>query len=216
METAIKSRLSSVAGEDITSYVAKRGAIEIIAELARVSTPAGPRPNAQQPVLDAFGAPVDPSAPPSASGPAGPGVVGGQPVDDVGPYTGALAGAGFGATRTGADGQPIVDPTGAGAGAPAAGADGGEAEGAIATAPDSGIAWDDELYFTKIDVRPQLMSLRASSTRGSTKERLQVELEKITCVQNVKNGKTQDANERKLWNIDISHDCFHGPLGGES
>ncbi len=204
-EQLIQAKLSAVGGEDMMSLVPKRGAVEVLAELVKVSTPQGPKPIPGA----ALGAPgaVDPATG-LPTGPAGPGLVNGHPVDDVGPYSGPLAGRGF--TRTGPDGQP-VDPS-----ASADGEEGEEGEAGLGPAPATGIAWDDELHYKKIDIRPVKMSLRASATRRSTKERLETELKKINCINTISSGKSQSANERQLWNIEIDHDCFSGKLEVES
>ena len=44
----------------------------------------------------------------------------------------------------------------------------------------------------------------------------QAELEKIPCIQEVKNGKSQNVDERRLWMIDISHNCFNDSIGGDA
>ena len=207
-EKEIQTLLTDVAGEDLTSYVAKRGAVEVLAAIVKAATPEGPKPVIPDPNLPP-GAIPDPATG-GLSGPVGPGTVLGNPMDDVGPYVGEA-----GVTRTGPDGKPI-DPRSVAAGLPpdADGSTDGSSETVIS--PTSGIAWDDELYFRSIDIRPLKMSMKVTATRNTAKDRLKVELEKITCINNVNNSKTQDENERKVWNVEIDHNCFNGKLEGST
>ncbi|MCA9714132.1 MAG: pilus assembly protein PilM [Myxococcales bacterium] len=205
-ETAIQARLSAVGGQDLTSFVAKRGAVEILATIVKASTPEGPKPAAGAAGID--GAPVDPATGMPIT--SGPGLVNGHPVDDVSPYSGPLAGRGY--TITGPDGEPVGD-----------GDDDDDEEGegeeaAIGPGPDSGIAWDDELYFKAVDIRPMKIAITASALRTSAKERLDIELKsKIACIKSISSGgKTRSENDRKVWEFEIDHDCFHGQLEGQS
>ena len=62
------------------------------------------------------------------------------------------------------------------------------------------------------------IAITASALRTSAKERLDIELKsKIACIKSISSGgKTRSENDRKVWEFEIDHDCFHGQLEGQS
>lgn len=192
-EEDIKARLDTGSGQDLTKLITERGAVEVLAVIAKASRPAGPKPAAA-----GDGSLVMPGAPVASDGTmAGPRDPAGRLVNPDGSPMTATDPA------TGAPLSPTV-------------AEGEEAAAAPADA-DAGITWEDELHVQYIEIRENKIKLKAAANWTSAKERLKRKLSAITCINDVLDGgRVLDQNDRKVFEIEIDHDCYVRPLEVET
>jgi type IV pilus assembly protein PilM len=175
-EVAVK--LASVEGEDLTSLIPQRGALEV---LAVVTTAATPQDLDKYPQLPAAAAPA---------------MAEGDDDDDDGPRD-PLGGI------DPANGQPISPDPNAGVMDPAT----GEPVPAP-TAPETGIGVADNLSFAMVDIRERKLELKASASYSSTQDRLVEELKKAGCLQKITKGKVKDSNDLKTFEMAMDNVCF--------
>ncbi len=182
-EEDIKARLDGAKGQDLTKLVAERGAVEVLAAIVKACSPDGPKPAAA-----GDGSLVMPGAPVALDGTAAPLDAAGGPLADgsrVDPATGAP--------------MPMDD-------------EGMDA----ATAPadeNAGITWDDELHLVNIEIRENKIKFKAAANWTSARERLKRKLTAITCINEVLDGgRVLDQNDRKVFEVEIDHDCYVRPL----
>lgn len=204
-EAEIVERLNEVQGEDLTSLVSARGAVDVLAAVVRAATPEGPRPLPPEEAM-----PGGPGAMPGA-----PGVPGLLPGDDPGPYISGPNSSGAPITATSADGRPMIDVTGAVMPPPEERDDEPDAEPASLGA-DAGVSWEDEIYFKKIEIRERKIEVQVSATRSTAKTRLKNKLAALPCIASITEGRVTDENERKVFDLMIDHECYIKPLEGES
>jgi len=122
----------------------------------------------------------------------------GQPIDAsaVPPVPGAPPGAPPGA---------VVEPTLGPDGAPVE----PEVVALAAVAADAGIVVADDLIIETLEIRANVVDLRASATLSSAQDRLNFKLkEKIGCISEVSNGKVKSTADRKEFDMDITHNCY--------
>ncbi|MGB1275554.1 MAG: hypothetical protein ACPG77_07380, partial [Nannocystaceae bacterium] len=82
---------------------------------------------------------------------------------------------------------------------------------------DAGIVWEDELFFQNIEIRENKIKIKAAANRTTAKDRLKRKLSAITCINDVLDGgRVLDQNDRKVFEIEIDHDCYTRPLEVES
>jgi len=186
-EEEIKARLDGAKGQDLTKLVAERGAVEVLEAIAKASVPTGPKPAAD-------GSIVMPGAPVAADGTfAGPRDAAGGPLDAAGgPITATDPATG---TAILPEEDIIAGPVDA----------------------DAGIVWEDELFFQNIEIRENKIKIKAAANRTTAKDRLKRKLSAITCINDVLDGgRVLDQNDRKVFEIEIDHDCYTRPLEVES
>ena len=160
----IEARLGEVDGEDITRFIADRGAVEVLANFVKATVPAGPRP---------------------------------PPVPEA---------------------APIVVPEGEGGETPAT-----PAEPAPLATPlpavdvNAGIAWDDDLQITSLEIRPLAIQFRATATRPTAQDRFKTRLmQSMPCITSFLPARLREENDRRVFEPTLEHDCYFKPLEAES
>jgi type IV pilus assembly protein PilM len=195
----VEERLAAVEGADLTAQLPDRGAFEVLEMVTRAAAPSD----------------ADQAAAQAAAGV----TLGGGPtaVDPNGVVTGTNpdgSPAMFDAT-----GNPLTGPTAApGAGPPAE--DGEEEEGADPGAgpvdPSAGIVVSDQLIVQRIDIRELKLEMKVEATRATAQDRLALKLEELGCITDIKKGKVRDSKDKKVFELEMSHNCFRQmPGGGE-
>ena len=160
----IEGRLNEVDGEDITRFIADRGAVEVLAGFVKATVPAGPKPP-----------PVPAAAPlmaPDGEGGEGP-VAPAEPAAPAPPL-------------------PAVDLA-------------------------AGIAWDDDLQITMLEIRPLAIQFRATATRPTAQDRFKTRLmQSLPCITGFPIARMREENERRVFEPTLEHDCYFKPLEAES
>lgn len=184
----IEARLAEVEGQDLTSLVPEKGALEVLAKVVEAATPSdlgsAPLPGSEgaMPIDPATGQPMTP--PPLPPGITGTDPVTGQP---IGPGAVPLA--------------PGADPSGATA-------EGEEKkEGPID--PSRGIVVSDQLTFGTVDIRERKVEIKLDSNASSAQDRLKSRLAKIDCISNIEPGKVRSAGDRKSFDMSMDNNCYY-------
>ncbi|NVB36719.1 pilus assembly protein PilM [Pseudenhygromyxa sp. WMMC2535] len=191
----VQAKLASVEGGDINSKIPERGALEVLEALTKLAAPAGGREQA---------APIE--LPPGYT----------SSVDETGQVV-VLTPDGQ-PVPLAADGTPMLpaadDPTGAAASQPEAEtpAEDPAAGPPVVTDPNAGILADDDLVFSYIEIRELKTEMKLSATRTSAQDRLARKLEQVNCIQEVKTGKVNERNDRRVFEMNFDHNCFYGNL----
>ena len=160
----IEGRLNEVDGEDITRFIADRGAVEVLAGFVKATVPAGPKP---PPVPE-----VVPLMAPDSEGGEGP-VAPAEPAAPAPPL-------------------PAVDLA-------------------------AGIAWDDDLQITMLEIRPLAIQFRATATRPTAQDRFKTRLmQSLPCITSFPIARMREENERRVFEPTLEHDCYFKPLEAES
>lgn len=188
----IDARLAEVEGQDLTSLVPEKGALEVLAKVVEAATPSD-LGSAPPPGTEAGAAPgVDPvTGQPLAPPALPPGVTGIDP----------------------ATGQPIIpgmvptvppgDPSAA------AEADGAEPKKEGPIDPSRGIVMSDQLTFGMVDIRERKVELKIDANTSSAQDRLKSRLAKISCIANIEPGKVRSAGERKSFDMSMDNNCYY-------
>lgn len=116
-----------------------------------------------------------------------------------------------------ATGNPLTGPTAAPASAPPGGED-EEGEQDAATGPvdpSAGILVSDQLIVQRIDIRELKLEMKVEATRATAQDRLALKLEQLGCITDIKKGKVRDSNDKKVFELEMSHNCFRETPGGE-
>ena len=115
-----------------------------------------------------------------------------------------------------ASAEAPVDGEGGDAATPAA-------EPAALTAPlpavdlNAGIAWDDDLQITNIEIRPLAIQFRATATRATAQDRFKTRLmQSIPCIKSFPIARMREENDRRVFDPTLEHDCYFKPLEAES
>lgn len=186
----VEDRLSAVEGSDLTAQLPDRGAFELLEMISKAAAPSD------------TGAGANPAG-------ALPGVPG---VDTAGMDPNGVV------TGTAPDGSPsMMDPSGNPLGAPGA-APPGEGEGAAPGAgpvdPEAGIVLSDQLIVQRIDIRELKIEMKIEATRATAQDRLALKLEQLGCITDIQKGKIRDSNDKKVFEMEMSHSCFRGTGAG--
>ncbi len=192
----VEERLASVEGADLTAQLPDRGAFEVLEMISRAAT--------------ASDAGQVPGAPASA------GVVGGS-----GPVPDPTMGPGAVVTGTSPDGSPTMfdpsgNPLGAPAGSPPPGVEGTSDVASGPIDPSAGVVVSDQLVVQRIDIRELKIEMKVEATRATAQDRLALKLEGLGCITDIQKGKVRDSNEKKLFELEMSHNCFRALPGGDS
>jgi type IV pilus assembly protein PilM len=191
----VEDRLAAVDGAALTDQLPDRGAFEVFEMITKAAAP-----------TDAGQGPTDNVV-------LGDGVVPG--VDPGGGDPNALV------TGTTPDGSPtMLDPSGnpLGAGPPGAPPT-GEGEGVAADGsldPTAGIVSSDQLLIRYLDIRELKISMKLDATRVTAQDRLALKLQTLGCITDIKKSKVRDSNDRKQFELEMSHNCFRASGGGSS
>jgi hypothetical protein len=192
----VEERLAAVEGADLTAQLPDRGAFEVLEMITRAAAPS----DAGQAAGQAAGAATV----------GAPGAV--TAIDPNGVVTGTNpdgSPAMFDAT-----GNPLTGPT-----APPApgGEDEGEEEevGAGPIDPSAGIVVSDQLIVQRIDIRELKLEMKVEATRSTAQDRLALKLDALGCITDIKKGKVRDSNDKKVFELEMSHSCFREIPGGE-
>ncbi|MEM7152304.1 MAG: pilus assembly protein PilM [Myxococcota bacterium] len=181
----IEAKLAEVDGQDLTSLVPEKGALEVVAMLVESATPSN---LGEEPLPGT----IDPATGQPVPGPGGlpPGTTGidpatGQPFPSVPP--GAPPGA-----APGTEGAPVEGEK--------------KEEGPIETS--RGIVVSDGLTFSMVDVRERKIELKVEATNSPAQDRLNYKLKQHSCISNIQNGKVR-GNERKNFEMSMDNNCYY-------
>jgi type IV pilus assembly protein PilM len=181
----VDGKIAEVDGQDMTSLVPEKGALEVLAMVVEAATPSdlgqAPPPGA---------AAIDPAT--------------GQPLVATGidPETGEPL-------------EPGQDEGGAdGGGADGGGADGGEGEGtekkkAEIIDPSRGVVMSDELAFGMVDIRERKIELKIDANTSTAQDRLNAKLKLNACLTNIQNGKVRGEGERRSFDMVMDNGCYY-------
>jgi type IV pilus assembly protein PilM len=182
----VESRLAEVEGADLTAQLPDRGAFEVLEMIVRAA------------------AATDGGA---TAAPVGP--LGAAPSDEDGQPTENTIAPGGITTATNADGSTtVVDPSGSPIGSPPGASPPPVDPGAGPVDPTAGIVASDQLVIQRIDIRELKIEMQVEATRATAQDRLALKLQGLGCVTDIKKGKVRDSNEKKVFEMEMSHSCF--------
>ncbi|MCA9708194.1 MAG: pilus assembly protein PilM [Myxococcales bacterium] len=175
----IDAKLAEVAGQDLTSLVPEKGALEVLATLVQAATPSdlgqAPPPGAVDP---ATGQPL---------GGVPPGVTGTDPVT--------------GEPLTGDDeGEPESED---GEAAPEV-----EKKPKEVVELSRGVVVSDELTFAVVDIRERKIELKVEANDSTAQDRLNRKIKQTTCITNIQNGKVR-GDDRKTFEMTMDNGCYY-------
>lgn len=205
----VSKRIAATEGEDLTSKVPERGALEVLAMLTKATKPSDyVKPLAAG--LDAAGlGGMGPDGMPLPGTPGATGVPFG-PMGSI-PTVGTLPGGPLAVGPTGV----VVDPNaplGPDAAPAALNPDGTPVVAEDAKAgplpADAGILMVDELTIKMLDIRERKVTVKAEAKLGSTQDRFATAIEGITCISKVSKGKVR-GQDRKTFTLEMDQDCYH-------
>lgn len=185
----IEARLGEVEGNDVTSMIAQRSALDVMLALTKAATPKGPKPAAP---------------PPGAGEGDGDSSEGGDEEAVARMMAGGpLGGSAPLSTQRTDDGRESTGPT----------ASASSSTSSSPTTPaDGGITWEDDVTFLSLEVRLKKIELTVSATKLSSSSRLKKSLRTIPCITQIEEGRPRDDNDRKVFEMTIDHDCLYQPL----
>ncbi len=157
----VDGKLAEVDGQDLTSLVPEKGALEVLAMVVEAATPSD----------------LGKVPPPGAAGAIDPAT--GQPLTGTNPETGEPL------ERGDEDGDE--DGEGAQEGAAAA----GEKKKAELVDPSRGVVMSDELTFGTVDIRERKIELKVEANTSTAQDRLNSRLKLNGCITNIQNGKVR-------------------------
>jgi type IV pilus assembly protein PilM len=176
----IDAKLAEVEGQDLTSLVPEKGALDVLAMLVEAATPSdlgqGPPPGTE---------PIDPAT--------------GQPLGATGTDP-----------ETGEPLEPGEDGGAADGGAADGGAAEGAAEKKKVELidPSRGIVMSDELTIGTVDIRERKIELKLDANTSTAQDRLHAKLEQNSCITNIQNGKVR-GGDRKSFEMIMDNGCYY-------
>jgi len=82
---------------------------------------------------------------------------------------------------------------------------------------NAGIAWDDDLQITSLEIRPLAIQFRATATRPTAQDRFKTRLmQSLPCITSFPIARMREENERRVFEPTLEHDCYFKPLEAES
>ncbi len=82
---------------------------------------------------------------------------------------------------------------------------------------NAGIAWDDDLQITNIEIRPTVIQFRATATRATAQDRFKTRLlQALPCITSFPIARMREENDRRVFDPTLEHNCYFKPLEAES
>ncbi len=188
----ITARLADVEGEDLTSLVPEKGALEVLATLVEAATPSD---LGSQPLPGTPGA-IDPATGQPIGGPLGipPGATGTDP----------------------ATGQPLPPGgTPPGSTPPDGENPEGEKKKKELIDPSRGIVVSDALTFAVVDIRERKVELKVDAADATAQDRLNFKLKQTACISNIQNGKVR-GTDKKNFDMSMDNGCYYASADAET
>jgi len=184
----IEARLAAVEGQDLTSLVPEKGALEVLASVVEAATPSD---LGQQPPPGSPGA-IDPAT--------------GQPVGGAGidPLTGMPV---PGAAPSGDDDDDDGDDDSE--------AEAEKKPAAEIVDLTRGIVVSDALTFAVVDIRQRKIELKVDAATATAQDRLAYKLKQVSCISKIQKGKVR-GTDRKSFEMQIDHNCYYATDDEES
>ncbi len=192
--SSVEAQLASVEGQDLTSLVPEKGALDVLAMIVEAATPSdlGTAPPPGTEIDPATGQPLSP-------GGLMPGMTGTDPVTGE-PLTPGMTGP-LSPTPGGADGGESPDGEGA-----------EKKEGPVDVT--RGIVMADELTFSSVEIRERKIQLKIDANSSPAQDRLNYKLKQLGCISNISNGKVR-GSDRKTFEMDMDNNCYAATPQGE-